>query len=232
MISHRLSTLGSVDEIIVLKDGQIVEQGNYKELKRKGGIFAGLLEEQNRYNIERAGGQSIFRSAFAPSPDFYQQRPVPPTPQVPPPPVQHPGRQAARNLQEARPFNMPPMTSVGQYRHKEFLQPVVNVAPAVSSPPQNARVLIELEGKIVGERVLNKPILTIGRLPGNDIQVANQRVSRLHAKIHSENGSWIIEDAESVNGLVYQGTRVERLVLSNGDKICVAPKAVLHYQTA
>src|SRR5690348_18450281 len=64
MISHRLSTLGNVEEIIVLKDGRIVEQGTFKELKRRGGVFAGLLEEQNRYNAERAGNESILRSAF------------------------------------------------------------------------------------------------------------------------------------------------------------------------
>ena len=29
MISHRLSTLGSVDEIVVLEQGRIVEQGSY-----------------------------------------------------------------------------------------------------------------------------------------------------------------------------------------------------------
>src|SRR2546423_12685866 len=65
MISHRLSTLGNVDDIVVLKDGQIAERGSFKELKRQGGIFAGLLEEQNRYNIERIGDKSIIRSAFA-----------------------------------------------------------------------------------------------------------------------------------------------------------------------
>ena len=54
VISHRLSTLGNVDEIIVLKAGQIVEKGSFKELKRLGGVFAGLLEEQNRYNMDRA----------------------------------------------------------------------------------------------------------------------------------------------------------------------------------
>lgn len=53
-ISHRLSTLGQVDEILVMKGGQIVERGTFKELKRKKGVFAGLLAEQNRYNLEHA----------------------------------------------------------------------------------------------------------------------------------------------------------------------------------
>ena len=77
MISHRLSTLGNVDEIIVLKDGQIAERGSYTELKKRGGVFATLLEEQNRYNLERieeqnrrnlekVGDKSILRSAYQP----------------------------------------------------------------------------------------------------------------------------------------------------------------------
>jgi ATP-binding cassette subfamily B protein len=53
MISHRLSTLGNVDEIIVLDQGRIVEQGTYGELSRAGGMFGRLLEEQNRFS---AGG--------------------------------------------------------------------------------------------------------------------------------------------------------------------------------
>lgn len=66
MISHRLSTLGHVDEIVVIKEGTIVEQGTYKELKLLGGVFAKLLEEQNRYNIEHLGEESILRSAYVP----------------------------------------------------------------------------------------------------------------------------------------------------------------------
>lgn len=49
LISHRLNTLGNVDEIIVLKDGNIVERGTFQELQTLGGVFAGFLEEQNRY---------------------------------------------------------------------------------------------------------------------------------------------------------------------------------------
>ncbi len=53
LIARDLSTLGKVDEIIVFKDGHIVEQGTFKDLRYKGGEFASLLAEQNRYNLDR-----------------------------------------------------------------------------------------------------------------------------------------------------------------------------------
>jgi len=93
-----------------------------------------------------------------------------------------------------------------------------------------ARVLVEINGQIVGARKLDKPVLTVGRLSGNDIQVPSQRVSRLHAKIRWENNAWIIEDAESLNGLVIHGQLVERYVLSNGDRIYLAPTAVIRFE--
>jgi ABC-type multidrug transport system fused ATPase/permease subunit len=52
VISHRLSTLGRVDEIAVLQAGRIVERGTYQQLKCSGGAFARLLAEQNRYAAE------------------------------------------------------------------------------------------------------------------------------------------------------------------------------------
>jgi ABC-type multidrug transport system ATPase subunit len=52
-ISHRLSTLGHVDEIIVLHKGHIAERGTFEELKAAGGVFTWLLAEQNRYNLDR-----------------------------------------------------------------------------------------------------------------------------------------------------------------------------------
>jgi ATP-binding cassette, subfamily B, bacterial len=55
MISHRLTSLGQADEIIVLRDGEIAEHGNYQELKRRGGVFAHMLEEQSRYSAEAKG---------------------------------------------------------------------------------------------------------------------------------------------------------------------------------
>lgn len=54
-ISHRLSTLGHVDDILVLADGNIIERGAFQELKQQHGFFAHLLEEQNRYNLAMGG---------------------------------------------------------------------------------------------------------------------------------------------------------------------------------
>src|SRR6266516_2892200 len=63
-ISHRLSTLGHVDEILVMENGQIVERGSFYELKRRGGVFAALLEEQNRYNLDRSEDDTIVRPVY------------------------------------------------------------------------------------------------------------------------------------------------------------------------
>ena len=46
IIAHRLSTLQSVDRIVVLDEGRIIEQGNHSTLLAKGGLYAGLYEAQ------------------------------------------------------------------------------------------------------------------------------------------------------------------------------------------
>lgn len=47
LIAHRLSTVKNSDMIFVLKDGEIVEQGNYNELYAQGGEFAKMVDDQN-----------------------------------------------------------------------------------------------------------------------------------------------------------------------------------------
>jgi ATP-binding cassette, subfamily B, bacterial len=42
VIAHRLSTIRSADVIFVVKDGEIVERGNHKELLKNGGLYAKL----------------------------------------------------------------------------------------------------------------------------------------------------------------------------------------------
>ena len=46
VIAHRLSTIRNADLILVLKDGDIIEQGTHQELLTKGGFYAGLYNSQ------------------------------------------------------------------------------------------------------------------------------------------------------------------------------------------
>ncbi|MCI7812569.1 MAG: ABC transporter ATP-binding protein [Lachnospiraceae bacterium] len=46
VIAHRLSTIRDADRILVMKDGNIIEQGNHEELMKKGGFYADLYNSQ------------------------------------------------------------------------------------------------------------------------------------------------------------------------------------------
>lgn len=46
IIAHRLSTIRDADCILVMKDGDIIEQGNHEELLAKGGFYAELYKSQ------------------------------------------------------------------------------------------------------------------------------------------------------------------------------------------
>ena len=46
VIAHRLSTIKSADLILVIKDGNIIEQGNHQELIAKGGFYEELYNSQ------------------------------------------------------------------------------------------------------------------------------------------------------------------------------------------
>ena len=46
VIAHRLSTIRNADLILVLKDGNIIEQGTHAELLRKNGAYAELYNSQ------------------------------------------------------------------------------------------------------------------------------------------------------------------------------------------
>jgi ATP-binding cassette subfamily B protein len=211
MISHRLSTLGNVDEIIVLKEGRIAEQGTYQDLKRQNGVFAGLLKEQNRYNVDYNGG-----SVIVPKAELERL-------------INQQGRGAAA-YQQPSPIAPPPIRPepVPSGRDRYMMGGSGNGNQQLF----NARVLIEVDGKIVGQRKLDKPVLTVGRLSSNDVPVPSQRVSRLHAKIRwvKEYGAWVIEDAESLNGLILNGHRIDQHTLRRGDRIYVSPSAVLQFE--
>ncbi len=157
MITHRLTTVGKVDQIVVLQDGRIAEQGTFKELRKKGGIFYKLLSLQNLLTSEDENeGSSIMRTSLV-RPD--------------------------------------PGSSKGQ-------------------------VEVKINGQTIGTRELDKVVLTIGSLAGNDIQITSSPyISRLHAKILWENNGWVIRDADSLNKVYINGDVTEEHRLIDGDHI-------------
>ena len=52
IIAHRLSTIKNADLILVMKDGNIIEQGNHKELLKKKGFYADLYNSQFEKTIK------------------------------------------------------------------------------------------------------------------------------------------------------------------------------------
>ena len=52
IIAHRLSTVRSADKIIVLNDGQVVEEGTHKQLLSMGGLYSLLYRSQLRDDVK------------------------------------------------------------------------------------------------------------------------------------------------------------------------------------
>jgi ATP-binding cassette subfamily B protein len=54
IVAHRLSTIKNADVILVMKDGNIIEQGNHDELIQKGGFYKELYESQWADDVKNA----------------------------------------------------------------------------------------------------------------------------------------------------------------------------------
>lgn len=82
------------------------------------------------------------------------------------------------------------------------------------------RLIIEDEEGATTIVPLGEEEVTIGREPGNTIQLTEQNVSRQHAKLTQGSDGWVIEDLDSYNGIKVNGVLVEGSVtLNEGDVV-------------
>lgn len=77
---------------------------------------------------------------------------------------------------------------------------------------------------------LGRGTTTIGRAEDCDIVLTDREVSRRHAQIRGESGSYVLVDLGSTNGTMVNGVRVERAIpLRSGDEIRILPGYTLHF---
>jgi ABC-type multidrug transport system fused ATPase/permease subunit len=57
IISHDLNLIRHADKIVVIKQGQVIQQGNHKELMKAGGLYADLYHKQFNEAVVEQGGQ-------------------------------------------------------------------------------------------------------------------------------------------------------------------------------
>lgn len=76
-------------------------------------------------------------------------------------------------------------------------------------------------------RDLTTPV-TIGREEGNLLRLNDERVSRYHAKVQSDNGEIILTDLESTNGTRVNGVVVQIRRLRAGDRVGVGRSLLLY----
>ncbi|RMH41014.1 MAG: FHA domain-containing protein [Deltaproteobacteria bacterium] len=80
-------------------------------------------------------------------------------------------------------------------------------------------VIQDDEGKTTVVPLIRDEI-TIGRKEGNTIRLTERNVSRRHARIHRINGTITIEDLNSYNGILVNGSRIQgRVPLKESDRI-------------
>ncbi|MGF1613800.1 MAG: FHA domain-containing protein [Gammaproteobacteria bacterium] len=83
------------------------------------------------------------------------------------------------------------------------------------------KLVLSLNGAVLGEFALEKERTTIGRKPHNDIQVDNLAVSGAHAAILTILNDSFIEDLDSTNGTFVNGKLIKKHALRAGDIVAI-----------
>ena len=90
--------------------------------------------------------------------------------------------------------------------------------------------LVVLNGKTPGSIVSLVPDdqgITLGRHISNDLQLDDDRASRMHARLTYRTARWHLEDCDSSNGTFLNSQPVEQTVLEPGDLIRIGDRLIL-----
>ncbi|HEV2582893.1 MAG TPA: FHA domain-containing protein, partial [Ktedonobacteraceae bacterium] len=90
-----------------------------------------------------------------------------------------------------------------------------------------------LTGPLAGRAIpINKPIVTIGREPTNDISVPDPQVSRQHARLVYNSGQWLIEKIPAQNTISVNSRDVQQSPIANRDIIALGTGTTFVFLTS
>ena len=95
---------------------------------------------------------------------------------------------------------------------------------AVEAPPAAVLTIAGQRHELGGERAV------IGRSKDCEIQVSDPNVSRRHAEVRHEGGSYSVVDLDSTNGIEVDGKRVKRLELHDGSRFTIGSTEIAFSQ--
>jgi len=90
------------------------------------------------------------------------------------------------------------------------------------------KLVLSTGDRLLRRIVIDKPRLTIGRRPFNDLMLDDLTVSGEHAVVHTAAGTSTIHDLHSRNGTLVNGVVVTQRTLADGDRIDIGIYR-LHY---
>jgi pSer/pThr/pTyr-binding forkhead associated (FHA) protein len=88
------------------------------------------------------------------------------------------------------------------------------------------KLYLKFNGAMVKEMGVEKPEITVGRKPDNDLVIDNPAVSGRHCRIFKEGTGYFVEDLKSTNGTFLKDRRVEREALHHKDTLSIAKHTV------
>jgi hypothetical protein len=107
--------------------------------------------------------------------------------------------------------------------------PELEREPEPEPSPKPAELVLIENGAPGRVFPLEKDRLTIGRLPGSDVTLADPGASRRHAEIRLEDGRFVLADLGSTNGTRVNEATVSERPLEDGDRITIG-RTVLEFR--
>lgn len=94
-----------------------------------------------------------------------------------------------------------------------------------------AKLLLKFQQTLLKEVPITQPVISVGRLPDNTVQLDNPAVSSYHAKIYWDRDHYAVEDNNSLNGTYVNQLRVTRHDLKDGDSILIGKHTLVFTST-